>query len=115
MEHVQASDQKKIIALSSGMGSIEGAPRFRGVTGPYRVSKAGVNMAMRVVYASIGRRGVMVGILNPGLVDTDQAKSVPLDKLPPAVSVAGMINVIDNLDASNSGNFIQYDGEPVPW
>jgi hypothetical protein len=72
-------------------------------------------MAMRVVYASIGRRGVIVGILDPGLVDTDMAKGVPLEKMPPAVAVAGMIEVIDNFDKDNSGSFIQYDGEPVPW
>lgn len=115
MDNVRASEQKKIMTLSSGMGSIENSPRFRGVTGPYRVSKAGVNMAMRVVYGSVGRRGVIVGILDPGLVDTDQAKSVPLDKLPPEVSVAAMIEVIDNFDSENSGSFIQYDGEMVPW
>jgi hypothetical protein len=56
-----------------------------------------------------------VGILDPGLVDTDQAKTVPLDKLPPEVSVAAMIEVIDNFDSENSGSFIQYDGEIVPW
>ncbi len=115
MDNVRASEQKKIMTLSSGMGSIENSPRFRGVTGPYRVSKAGVNMAMRVVYGSVGRRGVIVGILDPGLVDTDQAKTVPLDKLPPEVSVAAMIEVIDNFDSENSGSFIQYDGEMVPW
>lgn len=115
MEHVRASEQKKIMTLSSGMGSIELSPRFRGITGPYRVSKAGVNMAMRVVYASVGRRGVIVGILDPGLVDTDQAKSVPLDKMPPEVSVAAMIEVIDNFNSENSGSFIQYDGGTVPW
>ncbi len=115
MDNVRASEQKKIMTLSSGMGSIENSPRFRGVTGPYRVSKAGVNMAMRVVYGSVGRRGVIVGILDPGLVDTDQAKTVPLDKLPPEVSVAAMVEVIDNFDSENSGSFIQYDGERVPW
>ena len=115
MDNVRASEQKKIMTLSSGMGSIENSPRFRGVTGPYRVSKAGVNMAMRVVYGSVGRRGVIVGILDPGLVDTDQAKTVPLDKLPPEVSVAAMIEVIDGFDIENSGSFIQYDGEVVPW
>ena len=115
MENVRASEQKKIMTLSSGMGSIENSPRFRSVTGPYRVSKAGVNMAMRVVYASVGRRGVIVGILDPGLVDTDQAKTVPLEKMPPEVSVAAMIEVIDNFDSENSGSFIQYDGEAVPW
>jgi NAD(P)-dependent dehydrogenase (short-subunit alcohol dehydrogenase family) len=115
MDSVRASEQKKIMTLSSGMGSIENSPRFRGVTGPYRVSKAGVNMAMRVVYASVGRRGVIVGILDPGLVDTDQAKTVPLEKMPPEVSVAAMIKVIDNFDSENSGSFIQYDGEAVPW
>ena len=115
MENVRASEQKKIMTLSSGMGSIENSPRFRGVTGPYRVSKAGVNMAMRVVYGSVGRRGVIVGILDPGLVDTDQAKTVPLDKMPPEVSVAAMIEVIDNFDSENSGSFIQYDGKAVPW
>jgi hypothetical protein len=70
---------------------------------------------MRVVYGSVGRRGVIVGILDPGLVDTDQAKTVPLDKLPPEVSVAAMVEVIDNFDSENSGSFIQYDGEIVPW
>ena len=35
--------------------------------------------------------------------------------MPVEVSVAAMIEVIDNFNSENSGRFIQYDGEAVPW
>ncbi len=114
-DHVAASDQKKIMTLTSGMGTLSGAERFPPIVGPYRISKAGVNMAMRVAARALKGRGVIVGILDPGLVDTDQAAGVNVPKMAPEVAIAGMITVIDGFTLEKTGLMFRHNGEVSPW
>ncbi|MFM8845699.1 MAG: SDR family oxidoreductase, partial [Gammaproteobacteria bacterium] len=69
MPNVQASEQKKIVVITSGLSSITNTSRF-GNLYFYRISKAGVNMAMRTLQAEVRAKGVKIGILAPGMVDT---------------------------------------------
>jgi NAD(P)-dependent dehydrogenase (short-subunit alcohol dehydrogenase family) len=115
VEHVAASDQKKMIAISSGMGSFGVAKRLPGILSPYRSSKAALNMAMHVVGKSVKSQGIIVGILDPGIVDTDQAKGVNAPKMPPEQSIGGMISVIDTITLDQSGSFVSWDGSITQW
>jgi NAD(P)-dependent dehydrogenase (short-subunit alcohol dehydrogenase family) len=114
-DHVAASDQKKIIAVSSGMGSFEVAKRLPGILAPYRSSKAALNMSMHIVAKTVKGKGIMVAILNPGIVDTDQAKGVNAPKMTPEKAIGGMIGVIETLAMEQSGQFITWDGQVTPW
>ncbi len=114
-DHVAASEKKKIMTLTSGMATLTAAERFPPVAAPYRISKAGVNMAMRVAARALEGRGIAVGILDPGLVDTDQAAAVQAPKMPPEESVSGMIAVIEDFTLDKTGLMFRHNGELSPW
>jgi len=118
IENVAASDQKKIMNISSYVGSIEktfGGQNF------YRASKAALNMSMRTIarelkYSKIkSRKGIIVGLIDPGVVDTGFAKNVPIPMISADESAAGVVAVIDGYTIKQTGSFVRYDGKSVPW
>jgi NAD(P)-dependent dehydrogenase (short-subunit alcohol dehydrogenase family) len=118
VENVAASDQKKIMNISSYVGSIEktfGGQNF------YRASKAALNMSMRTIarelkYSKIkSRKGIIVGLIDPGVVDTGFAKNVPIPMISADESAAGVIAVIDGYTSKQTGSFLRYDGKSIPW
>ena len=117
-ENVIQSAQKKFIAISSAVGSIsrEGGPNFYF----YRASKAALNMCMKVLARELQDKGVIVGMVAPGAVNTDMARYVvgaerAATFQSPRQSVESMIKVIDGLTQSNSDKPINYDGSILPW
>lgn len=113
LEHVAASGQKKIVSISSSLGSI-GTAR-RGGSYFYRTSKAALNMAMRAIANDVAERGIIIGILSPGVVDTDFTKGARMPKISPAESASGLIGIIRDLTPEKSGTFIRYNGDNVAW
>lgn len=112
--HVIASRDKKIVTVSSSEGSINGAKQPRLYF--YRSSKAALNMVMKNLALQLKRRGVSVGLLNPGPTDTDFMAGLPKKMLrPTADAVADMIRNIDGLTVETTGSFYQYDGTIIPW
>ncbi len=130
-DHVAASDEKKIIVISSTAGSIASVrnpPRAP----YYSISKAAVNMAMRGTAMRLKDRGIAVGIFHPGGVDTRmlrQAVGLPKEEaeaavdfdygrftpLTPEESVSQMIATTAGLTLDRSGEFIRYDGGAMSW
>lgn len=116
--HLKAGRQKKIVAITSQAGSFE--LDSGGLPGMYfyKSSKAALNMIMRNVAKDVKEHGIAVGILSPGMVNT--AGDIPPERrflglIEPPESIAGMIEVIADLDLDNTGNFIRYSGDPQPW
>ena len=68
-EHVAASEEKKIVVISSTAGSIASLTRPTPLP-VLAISKTAVNMAMRTVAMRVKDQGIAVGILMPGAVDT---------------------------------------------
>ncbi len=116
LEHVRTGDQKKIMTVTSGLGSMALAQHFGGFY-YYRISKAGVNMAMRVLRADLRSEGIVVGLLSPGMVDTDlnseSGSSRP--SISPDESALGLIDAITNMTIESSNAMINYDGGTIPW
>jgi NAD(P)-dependent dehydrogenase (short-subunit alcohol dehydrogenase family) len=117
--HVAASEQKKIVSITSGAGVLSNRPTPRGGL-LYRVSKAALNMAMRRAQAELRDQGVIVALVAPSVVATEMARiAVPparyADALPPAESVAGMAVVIAALDETYDGTPRNYDGSVMAW
>lgn len=114
IEHVRASEQKKIVSMSSTNGSLtDQNPGAFAIS--YRTSKAALNRAMQLVARHEKPNGVTVLLLHPGAVITERQGN-PTDEmieLPP--SIAGMIEVIASATIEDSGSFIQYDGQLLPW
>jgi NAD(P)-dependent dehydrogenase (short-subunit alcohol dehydrogenase family) len=107
--HVAKSRQRKLVAISSRLGSLEA--NEEGGMYVYRSSKAALNAAFRSF--AIDRREVIAVLLHPGWVRTDMGgEAAPLTA---PESVAGMRRVIGGLTQQDSGRFFDYEGTPVPW
>ncbi len=121
-DNVIASDQKKIIAITSGLGSAGIIERFAQVPYYYSMSKAALNIGMVALGIDLKSQGVVVAVVAPGSVDTEmltsfidqyQAKVTPIT---PAESVSKMIAVIDGLDQRKAASGVNnYDGVIRPW
>lgn len=119
VDHVAASDQKKIVAITSAQGSI-GMMRSESLVF-YNTSKAALNMAMRAASKAVADRGVTVALISPGAVDTammnlalsDTNMKFPL--LTPQDSAAAVITAIDNYTFEMSGTFMDHRGKELPW
>ncbi|MBS0540143.1 MAG: SDR family oxidoreductase [Proteobacteria bacterium] len=109
-DHVARSQQKKLVAISSIMGSVEknGGGRYF-----YRASKTALNMEWSCLALDLAAKGIICLALHPGWVQTDMGG--PTATLTIAESVPGMVQVIDGLKPSDNGRFLQYDGSALPW
>src|SRR5688572_24384143 len=70
LDNVGASKQKKIIAITSGRGSVS-KPFLDHRAYFYDMSKAALNLGMRKFQDDVSSKGVLVGIFAPGVVATD--------------------------------------------
>lgn len=101
----------RVASVSSGMGSIA---RLGGFHSPsYSISKAALNMASSLLAQALNPRGIGVLTLSPGWVQT--AMGGPSAPLPASASVAGMLRVIDGAPGLPAGDFLDYDGTPIPF
>jgi NAD(P)-dependent dehydrogenase (short-subunit alcohol dehydrogenase family) len=110
VEHVAASAQKKIVTVTSGIGSIANAD---GRTVAYRTSKAAANMLMHNLAFDLSPRAIVTAAVCPGWVRTRMGG--PGASLLPPESIAGLRRVIDALTPASSGRFWLYDGSVIPW
>lgn len=101
----------KLVAVSSGMGSITEAssPGFV----PYRTSKAALNMGWHALAIELKPAGLITAVLDPGWVRTRMGG--PDAPLAPEESVAAMRELIGRLGPADSGGFFRRTGEVVPW
>ncbi|MBD1389727.1 SDR family oxidoreductase [Neiella sp. HB171785] len=101
----------KVAFVSSKMGSI--ADNQSGGSYMYRSAKAALNAAVKSLAIDWHEHGIRIALLHPGWVKTDMGG--PNALISTDQSVAGMKNVIDSLSANDNGQFINYDGAPIPW
>jgi NAD(P)-dependent dehydrogenase (short-subunit alcohol dehydrogenase family) len=115
IENVAASKRKQIVAISTGMGSLQtlGTTIGFGPAYQYRSSKAALNMAMSILAKEVERQGISVLIFSPGWVQTDMGG--PNAALTPEQSIAGMRKVLDGNPMELTGQFLSYDGSTWPW
>jgi NAD(P)-dependent dehydrogenase (short-subunit alcohol dehydrogenase family) len=79
----------------------------------YRSSKAALNAAMTSLAIDLRPQNIAVLILHPGWVKTDMGgEQAPIT---PEESIAGMYQVIENFTLAQSGSFIDFKGELLPW
>ena len=109
--HVARSAQKKMVTVSSKMGSI--AENNSGGDYIYKTSKTMVNSAMRCFTGDVREKGIAVRVLHPGWVQTDMGG--PNAAITPPQSASGIRNVINSLDLASTGQFYNYDGSELPW
>jgi NAD(P)-dependent dehydrogenase (short-subunit alcohol dehydrogenase family) len=117
-EQVAASNQKKIVALTSRSGILS-EPGYRG---PYfyRASKAALNMVMKVLADELRGRGVVVALVAPFPSDTEMLRALigveaASRQTRPADSAADLVRVIDGLTLANTEKPVLADGSKMPW
>ncbi|PYH70970.1 SDR family oxidoreductase [Aspergillus vadensis CBS 113365] len=125
---LKKGNQKKVVNISTTLGSITMAPRFALFPVPaYKVSKAALNM-LTVQYAqSFADQGFTFLAISPGWVKTDlggERADITADQ-----SVQGLLDIIVPATQEDNGKFFnirvpgweqaeglnQYDGAVVPW
>lgn len=113
-------DRSVFACISARLGSI-GDNQLGGWYG-YRASKAALNMLMRTVAVEYGRASpsTIVITLHPGTTDTRLSqpfqKNVPPEKLFAVErTVTQLLAVMENLTATDSGQFFAWDGSRLPW
>jgi NAD(P)-dependent dehydrogenase (short-subunit alcohol dehydrogenase family) len=106
--------------VSARVGSIE--DNRLGGWFSYRASKAALNMSLRTLAIEWRRTlpNVTVVSLHPGTTDTALSKpfqrNVPEGQLfTPQHSVSCMLSVMEQLKPADSGQFLAFDGERLPW
>lgn len=111
--NVAASQQKKIINITSGQGSIT---RNFGGQYFYRASKAALNMVMRTMSIELKKKGITVGLLSPGFVRTDFTKGLDFPMMiTPQESAAAVVSLIESYTLADTGTYVRNNGEPIPW
>jgi NAD(P)-dependent dehydrogenase (short-subunit alcohol dehydrogenase family) len=110
VEHVARGAGKRIVAVSSSMGSIaEG----KGGHYAYRMSKIALNMAMATLGRDLAPRGIGVLVFDPGWVRTDMGGP----GAPHGVeeSVRGLRSLIAAAEPPGGARFLRFDGTALPW
>ncbi len=110
VEHVAAGDQKKIVSITSVLGSIA---ETYGNFYAYRTSKAALNMAMASLSKDLAARGIIVAVFCPGWVKTEMGG--PQAEIMPDVSITGLRRQIAQLTLAASGTFHRYNEDALSW
>jgi len=107
---VAASQQKKIVTITSTVGS---HPRADGQFYAYRTSKAAANMLMHNMSHDLKDRGIITAAFCPGWVKTRMGG--PNAELEAPESISTMRSVIRDLTLAATGRFWLYNGDLLPW
>ena len=107
-------------SISARIGSI--ADNRLGGWFSYRASKSALNMCLKTLSLEWARTlpNVSVAALHPGTTDTALSrpfqKNVPSWQLfEPARTAGYLLDVIESLTPGQTGNFLAFDGEHLPW
>jgi len=114
MQHVEKSQRKLVVAISSDSGSIvEGAQLP--ILYHYKASKAAMNMYFYTLSHETRKKGVTVAMIHPGIVATNENTAQLPNAIPVEDSVRQVIEVIDSLTIEDNGRFLNYLGRDMQW
>jgi NAD(P)-dependent dehydrogenase (short-subunit alcohol dehydrogenase family) len=118
---LRRSARPRIVNISSGTGSLTWStgPQAQfpatGRLAAYRSSKTALN-ALTVFYAqALAADGFKVNTLAPGLRRTDLNVTAAASGGDPAEAAAGAVRLALLPDDGPTGQFLSWDGSPVPW
>lgn len=114
------AEKAKVFILTSRTGALRPPPPNDkpGSQFSYAVSKAGIHRAIPILAADLKPRGIAVGGIDPGWVETDMTRGAPTTerfRLAPSESVRGMLNTISKANISETGTLWRWNGEVSRW
>jgi NAD(P)-dependent dehydrogenase (short-subunit alcohol dehydrogenase family) len=111
LENVAASEQKKIVTISSTVGSITemAIPALA-----YASSKTALNRVMTIIAGQVKERGIIVAMYCPGYVKTRMdAFGYAMVEIPD--SIAALRPMIAGLTIEDTGSYTGHDGRTIGW
>ncbi|OWF41595.1 uncharacterized protein LOC110462206 [Mizuhopecten yessoensis] len=102
-----------VVNISSRLASIETNDEYLLGRYPYKTSKAALNMVSKNLSVDLREDGVLAVSLSPGSVRTDMG--VASAPLLPHQSVEMMLHVLAGLNDQDSGTFLNFTGDLIPW
>lgn len=106
-----AGDNSKLVNVSSQLGSL--ARKTDGGRYSYTSSKAALNMFTRALAFDLKPKGITTVTIHPGWVQTDMGgENAPISV---QESCEGILQLIDDLTLDDSGRFLSWEGEELPW
>ena len=103
--------------LSAKVGSIE--DNRLGGWYSYRASKAALNMLIKTAAIEFARTkpNTTLVAIHPGTVNSGLSQPFRGEQIgrPPLDAAGDMLKVIESLEKQDSGTFISYSGERLPW
>lgn len=79
----------------------------------YGATKAGLNRMMRSVALDVKDRGIVIGLVHPGWVQTDMGGADAEITTPESAS--GIRQITADWTLERSGDFLKWNGETHPW
>jgi len=79
----------------------------------YGAAKAGLGRMMRSIAADLKERGIIIGIIHPGYVQTDMGG--PNAEITPQESASGIRQITADWTLERSGDFLKWNGETHAW
>ncbi len=107
---VARSDQKKMAAISSSIGS---NTETAGDAYSYASSKAALNMVMTTMAKDMAQHGITVGVFCPGHVKTDLG--APEANVEIVDSITGLRQRFAEMNMERSGTYRRYNGDSIAW
>jgi NAD(P)-dependent dehydrogenase (short-subunit alcohol dehydrogenase family) len=115
VDNVRIGNQKKMVTISSAAGTVSVLPNSA-TDYWYRISKAALNQAMRLLSVEMKGDGITVVFFHPGGVEVEsfQGQNIP-GLMPTPVAVGKLMKVIDGVTIRDTGRFLNNDGGDQPW
>jgi len=109
--NVAASQHKTIVGISTRVASL--SDNSSGNMYSYRASKAALNQILVSAAQNLREQEIKTLAIHPGWVQTDMGgKDATFTA---KQSVAGIIQVADNMTLADSGSFRVFDGSSIDW
>ena len=106
-----------MVTLSAKVGSIE--DNRLGGWYSYRSSKAALNMLIKTASIELARTKPNIALIamHPGTVNSRLSKPFRGQQIgrPALEACTDMLNVIKSIEAKDTGSFVSYSGERLPW
>ena len=109
-ENVAKSELKRIVMISSRAGSMA---ETHGREYIYASSKAALNSIARSCSGLLRDRQICVVAVSPGWSRTNMGG--PEAPLAPETAISSLRKVINRLTLRDTGRFLDYTGEEIPW
>jgi NAD(P)-dependent dehydrogenase (short-subunit alcohol dehydrogenase family) len=111
LDNVAASKQKKIVTISSTVGSI-GSMTVPAIA--YASSKTALNRAMSIIAGQLKPRGITVAMYCPGYVKT-RMDTYGYATVEIVDSISALRPMIAELTIEQTGCYRGHDGRTIPW